>query len=209
MPFYRDHVYPLLVERMGNPEPIRKIREQVIPLAEGTVLEIGVGTGANYIHYRAEKVNKLYALEPNAGMIRRAREQEFGLKFDVEYIGLPGERIPLDSHTIDTVVSTFTLCTIDAVQDAIGEIRRVLKPDGRLVFAELGQSPDRRVQRWQKWLEPAMHWMYAGLHLTRDIPCLIAVGGLKVLHMNEGYLAPFPKSLTYCWWGTAAIDESS
>lgn len=203
MPFYRDHIYPFLVGWSGNPEPIRKIREQVIPLAQGRVLEVGVGTGANFVHYHPTRVSKLHALEPNPGMIRRAREQQHGLQLDVEYIGLPGERIPLDDGTVDTVVSTFTLCTIDAVQEAIGEIRRVLKPGGRLIFIELGQSPDPSVQRWQKWLDPVVHWMYAGLHLTRDIPHLITEGGLKMEQMDEGYLAEFPKALTYCWWGTA------
>jgi len=200
--FYRDHIYPFLVKWLGNPKPIRKIRERVIPLAQGIVLEVGVGSGANFVHYRPARVSKLYALEPNPGMIRRAKEQQHGLALDVEYIDLPGERIPLDDRTVDTVVSTFTLCTIDAVQDAIREVHRVLKPGGKLIFIELGQSPDPSVQRWQKLIEPIVHWMYAGLHITRDIPYLITESGLKMEQIDKGYLAGFPKSLTYCWWGT-------
>jgi len=201
MHFYRDHVYPFLVRWLGNPEPIRKLREQVIPLAQGTVLEVGVGSGANFVHYRPAQVSKLYALEPNPGMIRLAKEQQQGLELDVEYLDLPGERIPLDDSSVDTVVSTFTLCTIDAVQDAISEIRRVLKPGGQFIFIELGRSPDLSVQHWQKLLEPVVHWMYAGLHITRDIPHLITEGGLKMEQLDRGYLSEFPKTLTYCWWG--------
>ena len=201
MHFYRDHVYPFLVKWLGNPEPIRKLREQVIPLAQGTVLEVGAGSGANFVHYRPGRVSKLYALEPNLEMIRLAKQQQHDLEFDVEYLDLPGERIPLDDSTVDTVVSTFTLCTIEAVQDAISEIRRVLKPGGQFIFIELGQSPDPSVQRWQTLLEPLVHWMYAGLHITRDIPHLITEAGLKIEQMDKGYLADFPKTLTYCWWG--------
>ena len=203
MDYYRERVYPLLVKWLGNPKPIRKLREQVIPLAGGIVLEIGTGSGANFAHYRPARVTKLYALEPNPGMIRLAQEQGQGLDLNIEYLDLPGERIPLDSGTVDTAVSTFTLCTIDAVQDALREIRRVLQPGGRLLFIELGRSPDLSVQRRQTQLEPLVHWMYAGLHITRDIPGIIADTGFKIEQIDEGYLARFPKPLTYCWWGVS------
>jgi ubiquinone/menaquinone biosynthesis C-methylase UbiE len=203
MSFYRNRIYPLLVRRLGNPEPIRRLRAQVLPWARGTVLELGVGTGANFPYYQAERVRKLFALEPNPGMVRRARAQQWLLNCDVEYIDLPGEQIPLNESTVDTVVTTFTLCTIDAVQDAIGEIRRVLNSDGRLVFIELGQAPDPAVQRWQKFLDPVARWIYAGLRLTRHIPTLLTEGGFAIQHMDEDYLASFPKALTYSWWGIA------
>lgn len=202
MHFYRDHVYPFLVKWLGNPEPIRKVRERVIPLALGTVLEVGIGTGANFVYYRPRRVSKVYALEPNPGMIRLAKKQQHGFAFEVEYMHLPGERIPLNDNTVDTVVSSFTLCTIDTVKVAIGEIRRVLKPGGRLIFIELGMSPDPRVQRLQKLFEPIVHRMFAGLYITRNIPHLLSECGLKMEQMDEGYLAEFPKTLTYCWWGT-------
>ena len=108
MPFYRDHIYPYLVDRLGDPPPIRKVRRQIIPLAEGKVLEIGVGSGANFIHYDPERVSKLYALEPNPGMIRLAEKQRRRTKLNVEFLDLPGERIPLTDGAVDTVVSTFT-----------------------------------------------------------------------------------------------------
>jgi ubiquinone/menaquinone biosynthesis C-methylase UbiE len=115
-------------------------------LAEGNVLEIGVGSGANFVHYDPTKVSKLYALEPNLGMIRLAERQQRRTKLKIEYLDLPGERIPLEDKTIDTVVSTFALCTIPDIATAIRGIARVLRPDGRLVFFELGRSADPKVQ---------------------------------------------------------------
>ena len=203
MPFYRDYIYPHLVDILGNPPPIQKIRQQIIPQAEGKVLEIGVGSGANFIHYDPTKVSKLYALEPNLGMIRLAERQQRKTKLNIEYLDLPGERIPLEDGSVDTVVSTFTLCTIAVIADAIQEIARVLKPNGKLIFFELGLSPDPEVQRWQKQLEPLHHWLFQGLYLTRNIPSLIVQGGFQIEKLEMGYLAQFPKSSSYCWWGTA------
>src|SRR5262245_2964362 len=142
MSFYKEHVYPYLVDKLGNPLPIQDIRQQIIPLAQGNVLEIGAGSGANFIHYDVTRVDKLYALEPNVRMIRLARKQAQRTKLNVEYLDLPGEHIPLEDKTVDTVVSTFTLCTIPGIAEAIQGIARILKPSGKLIFFELGESPD-------------------------------------------------------------------
>ena len=204
--FYRNFIYPYLVDAWGDPPPIRKIRQQIMPLAEGNVLEIGVGSGANFIHYDPTKVIRLYALEPNQGMIRLAERKARRTKLNIEFIDLPGERIPLKDGTIDTVVSTFTLCTIPDIAEALKGIARVLKPDGTLIFYELGLSPDPKVQRWQKRLEPVTRWVFQGLYLTRDIPSLITQRGFQIKQIEMGYLAEFPKSLSYCWWGFAGVQ---
>jgi len=154
MPFYKDHVYPHLVTVLGNPKPIQKIRQRLLPFAEGTVLEIGVGPGVNFPHYDQLKVSRIYALEPNPGMIRRAEEQRRRTKLDIEFLDLPGERIPLADGSVDTVVSTFTLCTIPGVVEAIRGIGRVLKPGGRFIFFEHGLAPDPPVRQWQERTEP-------------------------------------------------------
>jgi len=203
MAFYKDHVYPHLVTVLGNPKPIRKIREQIVPMAEGTVLEIGVGPGVNFAHYDPLKVSKVYALEPNPGMIRRAEQQRRRAKLDIEFLDLPGERIPLAESSVDTVVSTFTLCTIPGVIDAIQGIARVLKPGGKFIFFEHGLAPDPPVRRWQERTDPLFQWAFEGCHVTRDIPSLIGKGGFKIEQMDTAYLAPFPKSGSYCFWGVA------
>lgn len=203
MPFYRDNIYPLLVSLLGNPKPIDEIRRRILPLADGDVLEIGVGPGVNFPHYDPARVNKLYALEPNSGMLRRAKEQRRRSQLEVEFLDLPGERIPLGDASVDTVVSTFTLCTVPGVVEAIRGIGRVLKPGGKFIFFEHGLSPEPSVQRWQKRIEPLFRWAFEGCHVTRDIPSLLGESGFNFEQMDSGHVSPFPKSGSYCWWGVA------
>ncbi len=205
MSFYTDRIYPHLVRRLGNPEPIRRVRQRIMPLAEGQVLEIGVGSGANFPYYDPTRVTTLYALEPNPGMIRLATRSLRQTSLRVEFLDLPGERIPLADGTIDVVVSAFTLCTIAsaAVEEALRGIRRVLRPGGRLIFFELTRADDPAVRHWQQRWEPLMHWLYAGLYLTRDIPALLSDGGFQIERVDTTYLTRFPKSWAYACWGTA------
>ena len=206
MPFYRDNIYPHLVSLLGNPKPIDEIRRRILPLADGDVLEIGVGPGVNFPHYDPARVNKLYALEPNPGMLRRAEEQRRGTQLKIEFLDLPGERIPLADASVDTVVSTFTLCTVAGVVEAIRGIGRVLKPGGKFIFFEHGLSPEPSVQRWQKRIEPLFRWAFEGCHVTRDIPSLMGESGFNIEQMDAGYVSPFPKSGSYCWWGVAVPE---
>jgi ubiquinone/menaquinone biosynthesis C-methylase UbiE len=203
MAFYRDRIYPHLVNRLGDPKPIRDIRQRFVSIARGTVLEVGAGSGINFAYYDPARVSKLYALEPNPGMVRLAEQQQRRTGLNVEFLGLPGERIPLEDGAVDTVVSTFTLCTIPGVVEAIQGMRRVLKPVGRFIFFELTLAPDPHVRRWQARWEPILHRIYAGLYLTRDMPALITQGGFRIELMDSDYLARFPKSWTFCCWGTA------
>src|SRR5215475_9653086 len=142
MPFYRDHIYPHLVSMLGDPKPIREVRRRIVPLAEGNVLEIGVGPGVNFVHYDPARVDRVYALEPNPGMLRRAEKQRRKTHLDIEFLDLPGECIPLADASVDTVVSTFTLCTIPGVVEAIRGVGRILKPRGKFIFFEHGLAPD-------------------------------------------------------------------
>jgi ubiquinone/menaquinone biosynthesis C-methylase UbiE len=203
MPFYRNHIYPYLVSKLGDPPPIHQIRKLIVALAQGEVLEVGVGPGANFAHYDPAKVSKVYALEPNPGMIRLAETQRNQTKLNVEFLDLPGERIPLDDESVHTVVSTFTLCTIPDVIRALEGIRRVLKREGKLIFFEHGLSPDPRVRRWQERTEPFFQLAFEGCHVTRDIPSLIGNGGFKIEQMETAYLSRFPKSGSYAVWGIA------
>ncbi len=207
MPFYRDRIYPRLVDILGDPSPVRRIRQQIIPVAQGKVLEIGAGSGANFVYYDATRVTNLYALEPNPGMIQLAEKQRRRARLNIEFLDLRGERIPLQDDTMDTVVSTFTLCTISRVEDAIVELARVLKPSGELIFCELGISPDPSVQFWQRLLNPIYHWLFQGLDLTRNMSNLIKQGGFRLRQMEAGYLASFPKAPSYYWSGIAQLTE--
>lgn len=158
------------------------------------------------VHYDPAKVNKVYALEPNPGMLRRAEEQRRRTEVPIEFLDLPGQRIPLGDASVDTVVSTFTLSTIPGVVEAIRGVCRVLKPTGKLIFFEHGLSPYPPVRRWQKRSEPLFRWAFEGCHVTRDIPSLICKGGFNIEQVDAGYVSPFPKSGSYCWWGIAVPE---
>ncbi|MGB9075321.1 MAG: class I SAM-dependent methyltransferase [Terracidiphilus sp.] len=192
---------------LGNPKPIDDIRRRMIPLAHGEVLELGVGPGVNFPYYAPGAVSKVFALEPNPGMLKRAREQRRLIEIDVEFVDLPGERIPLDDQSVDTVVSTFTMCTIPGLVEALRGVGRVLRPGGQLIFFEHGLAPDPPVQRWQKRVEPFFKLAFEGCHVTRHIPSTITESGFKIEKLDEGYLAPFPKSGTYCFWGVARPES--
>jgi ubiquinone/menaquinone biosynthesis C-methylase UbiE len=203
MDFYNDRVYPALVNLLGNPKPIRTLREQIVPLARGTVLEIGVGSGANFPYYDPTHVKRLYALEPNPGMLRLADMQRHGTPLEIEFLTLPGEHIPLEDGSVDTVVSTFTLCTIPFVNGALLRIARVLKPSGLLIFLENSLAIDPDIQRWQRRWTPIHRRVFQGLVLTRDIPALIGDAGFHLERLERGCLGRFPKSWSHCCWGTA------
>jgi len=205
MALYRDHIYTLLVDRLGNPPPIRDVRQRLLSLAAGTVLEIGAGSGLNFAYYDPAKVTRLYALEPNARMISLAEKRRLQTQLDIEFLDLPGERIPLGDGIVDTVVSTFTLCTIPGASEAIRGIGRVLKPDGKLIFFEHAISPDPHIRSWQNRWAPIHYLVFAGLRLTRDIPSLLLEGGFRIERMETAYLAQFPKSWAYFCWGTAIV----
>ena len=203
MGFYRDRLYPLFVRRLGDPPPIRGLRRKLLTEARGEVLEIGVGPGVNFAHYDPEKVSRLYALEPNAEMVRLAERRRPGTRLNIEFLGLPGERIPLADASVDTVVSTFTLCTIPGVEEAIRGVKRVLKPGGRFIFFEITASPDARVRGWQQRWEPIHRRLFEGLYLTRDIPGLLTQAGFTMATVEMGCMARFPKSWSHCCWGFA------
>ena len=208
MPFYKDHIYPHIVNLFGDPKPVRKIRKQILAFAEGKVLEVGVGPGPNFLLYDPAKVSKIYALEPNPGMTRLAEEQRRRANVEIEFIDLPGERIPLADDAVDSVVSTFTMCTIPDVREAIRGMRRVLKPGGKFIFFEHGRAPDPQIREWQRRSEPITRFLFEGCHVTRDIPSLITDAGFEIQEISTAYMAPFPKAWTYCFWGTAIPNSA-
>ena len=208
MAFYKDRIYPALVNRLGNPKPIQALRRQIIPLAHGIVLEIGVGAGANLGHYDRARVRRLYALEPNQGMRRLAETEQRRTSLDVTFLSEPGEHIPLEAESVDTVVSTFTLCTIQSLPDALRGIEKVLKPGGALIFIENSVATDPNVQWWQYRWEPILHLAFAGLFLTRDMPSHLVRAGFRLERMEQLYLTPFPKSWAHCCWGTARRSQA-
>jgi ubiquinone/menaquinone biosynthesis C-methylase UbiE len=202
MSFYDDRVLPHLIDLVCSTKPTRKQREKIVHLAEGDVLEIGFGSGLNLPYYDADKVRKIFGLEPSEGMRRKAQPNVDASGLDVEFIDLPGEAIPLDSQSIDTVLVTFSLCSIDDAVAALEGMRRVLKPGGKLLYCEHGAAPDRRVRRWQDRLNPGWKRVSGGCNMNREIPQLITSTGFRIATDERMYI-PGPKILSYNYWGVA------
>jgi ubiquinone/menaquinone biosynthesis C-methylase UbiE len=202
MGIYEKYVMPKLVHYTCGLKPTMKQREKVVPLAEGRVLEIGIGSGLNIPFYAAHKIKHLWGLDPSSEMWSIARKNAAQHHIDVEFIQSGAEAIPLDSNSADTVVMTYTMCTIPEVRSALDEIRRVLKPGGKLVFCEHGLAPDKDVQRWQNRLNPAWKILGGGCNLNRPIPQLLQQSGFKTTDMQTMYI-PGWKPGCFNYWGTA------
>ncbi|WP_439136368.1 class I SAM-dependent methyltransferase [Pseudomaricurvus sp.] len=203
MSFYDDHILPHLINCACGTKPVLKQREKVVPQAEGRILEIGMGSGLNIPYYRPERVEKVWGLEPSAGMREKARPRVEAAPFDLEWLDLPGEEIPLDDNSADTVVLTYTLCTIPDWLTAVKQMRRVLKPGGKLLFSEHGKAPDEAVRKWQNRINPYWNKIAGGCHLNRDIPMMLQEGGFQIKDMDTLYVPKTPKTMGFTYWGVA------
>ena len=177
-------------------------REKLVPLASGRVLEVGMGSGLNLPFYDVRRVRKVWGLEPSPEMSKMASAAAEAVAFDVEFVSAGGEQIPLDSESFDTVLMTFTLCTIPDAERALREIARVLKRGGQLLFCEHGAAPDAGVLRWQNRINPLWRQLAGGCHLNRDIPGLIRHGGFEITRMDTMYI-PGWRPASFNYWGTA------
>lgn len=205
MGLYERYVLPRMINLACSSKPNMKQREKVIPRAEGEVLEIGMGSGLNLPFYDRTKVSKVWGLEPSEGMRQLARRNLGGANLDLEMIDLPGEEIPLDSNSVDTVVITYTLCTIPDTMKALHGMQRVLRPGGKLLFCEHGIAPDESVAKWQNRLNPAWQVFAGGCNINRNIPRVIEAAGFHVVEDERMYI-PGIKVLSYNYWGAAVAD---
>ena len=203
MGFYDRHIVPRFVNCACATKPIMKQREKVVPHASGIVLEIGIGTGLNLPYYDANKVKRVIGLDPSEKSWELAEERASQLAFPVEFIGLPSEKIPLDDDSVDTVVVTFSLCTIPDPVAALRGMKRVLRAEGNLIFCEHGRAPDEKVYRWQNRINPLWKRLAGGCNLNRDIPHLLTSGGFAVSDMEADYLPGTPRFAGYNFWGCA------
>ena len=204
MGWYDDNVLPRLVNLACRTKPMRKQREKIVPLAAGKVLEIGFGGGANLPFYDRRQVVKIWGLEPSEGMRKLAARGLAATDLDIEMIELPGEQIPLDDNSVDTVLVTYTLCTIPDVYVALAGMRRVLKSSGNLLFCEHGVAPDRSVMRWQHRVNPFWSRIAGGCNINRDVPRMIGESGFDIVEDYRMYI-PGPRIMSYNYWGIARI----
>jgi len=202
MGLYNKYVLPRVVHFTCGLKPNMRQRQKVVPRAQGRVLEVGIGSGLNLPYYDATKVSKLWGLDPSPEMTRMARQAADALPFQVEFIGLPGEEIPLEDGSIDAVVLTYTLCTIPDTTAALRQISRVLRPGGELIFCEHGAAPDASVRRWQDRLNPVWKRLGGGCNLNRPIPAIIEASGFRITSLDRMYI-PGWRPASYNYWGSA------
>jgi ubiquinone/menaquinone biosynthesis C-methylase UbiE len=200
--WYERHILPHALDLACGLPMIGRQRALIVPLARGRVLEVGIGTGLNMRHYDKSRVTQIVGLDPGLELQPLARQRIAQSGLSVELLGLSAETIPQPDASFDTVLITYTLCTIPDALTALREMRRVLKPSGRLLYCEHGRAPDASVRRWQDRLQPLWGKVAGGCHLGRDIPALLQAAGFTVPEPHERYL-PGPRPFTFHYWGEA------
>ena len=199
---YERYVLPKLIDVACSTGNVMKARSKIVPQALGEVLEVGIGSGLNLPFYDPKKVSSIIGIDPAAQMQSLARKRATVIGIPVEVIAVDVQGIHADTDRFDTIVMTFTLCSIDDPVPALREMARVLKPGGRLLFCEHGLAPDPSIERWQHRLTPFWKPMAGGCHLDRDIPALIRAGGFVIDELSEEYL-PGPRPVSYVYSGVA------
>jgi ubiquinone/menaquinone biosynthesis C-methylase UbiE len=202
MGFYDERVLPRMLNVFMDTKAVREQRQQCLKQVSGDVLEVGFGSGLNLPYYPAG-VTKVVGVDPSHTAAKLARKRIAASPFAVEFVGLSAEKIPVADTSFDSIVTTFTLCTIPDVGHALREMHRALKPGGRLYFVEHGRSTDPAVERWQQRLNGLQQKMFGGCHLDRRISQLIADAGFEIEQVENGYLKGAPKFGGYLYRGVA------
>lgn len=201
--WYDAHIMPRLVTFACGQGQVMKRRSQLVPLATGDVFELGCGGGLNQEFYQTDAITSFSGIDPHAGLLDAARDRARARGWDGHIREGMGENIPFRDATFDTVVCTFTLCSVDDPAQVMSEMRRILRPGGRLLFLEHGRAPDADVARWQDWIEPVWKRMAGNCHLTRPIGAALRGAGFEVEPLGQGYLPKAPRFAAWNEWGIA------
>jgi len=202
MGLYNRYILPRAVHLACSGRTQARQRGKVVPRARGRVLEIGIGSGLNLPFYDAARVSKVWGFDPSPQMRAMAEKVARDVPVDVEFVGLAGHEVPLETASVDTVVVTYTLCSIPEPEPALREAARVLKPGGELLFCEHGEAPDESVRRWQRRLTPIWSRFGGGCQLGRPIPAIIERGGFRLTALESAYLPGWPFA-SFTYWGAA------
>ena len=202
MGFYAKYIMPRATHVLCSAKQIRRQRKKIVPLAEGRVLEVGIGSGLNLPFYTADKVQHLWGLDPSKESWTLAQPAVERTRFDLEFIEAAAEDIPLEDESADTVLVTYTLCSIAKIRPALEEMRRVLKQGGQLIFCEHGTAPDEGVRRWQNRLNPIWKRVAGGCNLNLPIPSVLESAGFKIRELDTMYV-PGWKPVSFIYRGIA------
>ena len=203
MSLYEKYVLPKFLNCACGSKPVSYQRKKVVPLAEGKVLEIGIGSGLNLPFYDKAKIDEIWGLDPSEQLSEMAKQVADEESMDVKFISSGAEDIPLPDNYFDCVLVTYTMCTIPEVQRANQEIRRVLKENGKMIFCEHGEAPDQNIRKWQNRINPFWGKLAGGCNINRKIPSLIQDSGFDIIEMEAMYLPNTPKIAGYNYWGYA------
>ena len=203
MSLYDKYILPRLLNCACSARPMIYQRQKVVSQAEGKVLEVGIGSGLNLPFYDKSKVKKIWGLDPSEELNRMASKVATEENLEVDFIISGAENIPLPDDHVDTVLITYTMCTIPEVEQANQEMKRVLKPGGKMIFCEHGKAPDPNIHKWQNRVNPFWKKIAGGCNLNRDIPDLIEASGFKLENLETMYLPSTPKIAGYNYWGYA------
>ena len=201
MGLYDRYILPKFLNCACGSKPINYQRQKVVPLAKGKVLDIGIGSGLNIPFYNSDKIDKVIGIDPSHELIELAKELANDSKASIELVIGSAESIPYPDNFFDTVLVTYTMCTIPNVEIANKEMWRVLKDDGRLIFCEHGLAPDKKISKWQNRIDPFWGKIAGGCHLNRDIQKLITDAGFSFESLDKMYIPSTPKFAGYNYWG--------
>ena len=202
---YEKYLLPKLLDTCCSTKPVNYQRKKIVPHASGTILEIGIGSGLNISFYDKSKVEKIYGLDPSPELCEMAKQAADKNEINIDFLLNGAEEIKLKSNSIDTVLLTYTLCTIPNPFDALREIKRVMKSDARILFCEHGIAPDKKVLKWQNRINPIWGKLFGGCNINRDIPNIFLESGFKISNLEQMYLPSTPKIVGYNYWGNAEI----
>ena len=201
--WYDEHVVPRFIQCACSSPAIMKLRQKVVPLASGKVFEIGCGGGINQQFYDPGRVSSFSGMDPSTKGLEFTREAVARKGWQADVRQGFGEAIPFEDESFDCVVCTFTLCSVESQAGTLSELRRILKPGGRLLYAEHGKAPDASVQKWQGRIEPVWKKLAGGCHLTRPIGAPIAEAGFQLNVLGEQYAPKTPRFAGWMEWGEA------
>jgi len=205
MGLYDRYVVPRLVTCACGTKSVIKQRQKVVPKAMGTVLEFGIGAGHNLPHYDSSRIDRVIGVDPCATSWELACERAANLDFDVEFIQGSALDVPIEDASVDSVLITFTLCTVPDPMAALREAKRTLKPGGKVYFCEHGLAPDERVAKWQNRVNPIWKKVFGGCHINRDTAGLLTEAGFKLDELEQMYLPGTPTIAGFNTWGEASL----
>ena len=201
--WYEKFFLPKLCDKCCSTKPINYQRNKVVPLAQGVVLEIGMGSGLNIPFYNKNNIEKIIGLDPSEELNFLAKKVAKKNNIEIDFIIRGAEDIALPDNSVDTILITYTLCTIPDLDNSMAEIKRVLKSDGKFIFCEHGIAPDQNIVKWQTRINPIWKAFMGGCNINRNIPKIISDGGFDITNINEMYLPSTPKIVGYNYWGIA------